>query len=153
MNYKLSKMAKLLQATVLVAGLSACGDKPQAPTFHDQPKGYVEFYMPESRPGEESIGIDTQIYQIENGQRVFLGMTRKWSGLAVPKRGLTVTATPGEHDYVIVYDSAEATARVAVKEGGYHKVRIDMTGMTHQEMIGATRQLRFGLQASVEPPQ
>jgi len=62
-------------------------------------------------------------------------------------------ATPGEHDFVIVYEGAETTAKVAVKENGYHRVRINMTGMSQQEMIGATRQLRFGLQAVVEPAQ
>lgn len=151
MNNTLSKMANLLQATVLVLGLSACGDKPQEETFSNMAKGYVEFYMPESSPGQESTGVDTQIFQIENGQRVFKGMTRKWKGLAEPKRGLTITVAPGEHDFVIVYDSAEAPVRLSVRENGYHKVRIEMAGLTHHEMVGATRQLRFGLRANVEP--
>lgn len=158
MNYKLSKMVSLLQVAVLVTGLSACGDKPQEGVFSnapklDEPRGYVEFYMPESRPGEASIGVDTQIYQIENGQRVFKGMTQKWKSLAEPKRGLTVTTTPGEHDFVIVHEGAKTTAKVAVKQNGYHRVRISMTGMSQQEMVGITRQLRFGLQASVEPEE
>lgn len=137
----------------MISGLTACTDKPQETAFSEEPKGYVEFAMPESAPGEASIGVDTQVYQIENGQRVFKGMTRKWKGLAEQKRGLTIVATPGEHDFVIVYEGAEATAKVAVKQNGYHRVRISMTGMSQQEMIGTTRQLRFGLQAVVEPAQ
>ena len=149
---------KFVAGLWLIFGLTACTDKPQEAAFSEEPKineprGYVEFAMPESAPGEASIGVDTQIYQIENGQRVFKGMTRKWKGLAEQKRGLTIVATPGEHDFVIVYEGAEAAAKVAVKQNGYHRVRISMTGMSQQEMIGTTRQLRFGLQAAVEPAQ
>lgn len=133
----------------LLAGLAACNDQPEV-DFSEGPKGYVEFYMPETRMGEESIGVDTQVYRIENGRRVFLGMTRKWKGLAEPKRGLTVAAPPGEQSFLVVLDRAEAPVTVKIEEGGYHKVRIDMTGLSHEQVIGATRQLRFGLQATVE---
>jgi hypothetical protein len=139
-----------IAAVFLMIWLAACGDKPEA-AFSEEPKGYVEFYMPAARPGEEDIGVDTQIYQIEHGQRVFKGMTRKWSGLSESKRGLTIAAAPGEQSFVIVYDSTEAPVKLQVEQGGYHKVRITMTGLSAEQMIGATRQLRFGLQASVEP--
>lgn len=154
---------KFVAGLWLIVGLAACTDKPQeaamseAPKINEpkvnEPRGYVEFAMPESAPGEASIGVDTQIYQIENGQRVFKGMTRKWKGLAEQKRGLTVVARPGEHDFVVVHEGAQATVKVAVKQNGYHRVRISMTGLSQQEMIGTTRQLRFGLQAVVEPSQ
>jgi hypothetical protein len=54
---------------------------------------------------------------------------------------------------VVAYDTIAAPVRVRVEEGGYHKVRIDMTGVSAEQIIGATRQLRFGLEASVEPAQ
>ncbi len=138
-------------APVLLLMLAACGEKPAEPAFKDEPKGYVEFYMLESAPGQASIGVDTQIFQIENGQRVFKGMTRKWKGLAESKRGLTVTSPPGEQDFVVVYENSEAPVKLYVSENGYHKVRIDMVGMTKHEVIGTTSQMRFGLKTSVEP--
>lgn len=139
-------------APVLLLMLAACGEKPTEPAFKDEPRGYVEFYMPESAPGQASIGVDTQIFQIENGQRVFKGMTRKWKNLAASKRGLTVTTPPGVQAFVVVYENSEAPVKLNVIENGYHKVRIDMVGMTKQEVIGATSQMRFGLKAVEETP-
>jgi hypothetical protein len=80
-----------------------------------------------------------------------MGMTRKWKGLAESKRGLTIAVPPGEQFFLVVHETAESPVTVNVVEGGYHKVRIDMTGVSHEQVIGATRQLRFGLKASVEP--
>lgn len=134
----------------LLGGLAACGDKPEA-NFSNEPRGYVEFYLPAAKPGEEDIGVDTQIYRIENNKREFLGMTQKWQGLAEPRRGLTISAPPGEQVFVVVHGSAEAPVAIKVEEGGYHRVRIEMTGLGYQQMIGTTRQLRFGLQATAEP--
>jgi hypothetical protein len=136
---------------ILLIGLAACGEKFEAAPFSEEPRGYVEFYMPAAMPGEEDLGVDTQIYQIENGQRVFKGMTLKWNGLSEPKRGLTVAAAPGEQSFLIVYDSTEVPVKLKVEQGGYHKVRIAMTGLSSEQIIGTTRQYRFGLEATVEP--
>jgi hypothetical protein len=148
---KHKKFPAAIAALFLLAGLAGCGDKSQEPAFSEAPRGYVEFYMPAAQPGEEDLGVDTQIYQIEHGQRVFKGMTRKWKGLSESRRGLTVASPPGEQDFVVVYDSIFAPVRVRVEAGGYRKVRIDMTGLSAEQVIGATRQLRFGLQATTEP--
>ena len=147
---KRKRFQAVLAAIFLLAGLAACGDKPEA-AFSEEPRGYVEFYMPEPRLGEESIGIDTQVYRIENGKRVFLGMTRKWKNLAEPRRGLTISVPPGEQAFIVVYGGAEAPVTVKVEEGGYHRVRIEMTGVSYQQVIGTTRQLRFGLRATLMP--
>jgi hypothetical protein len=142
---------RLIAGVILLAGLAACGDKFEEAPFSEEARGYVEFYMPAAMPGEEDLGVDTQIYQIENGQRVFKGMTKKWNGLAEPKRGLTVAAAPGERSFVIVYDRTEVPVKLRIEKDGYRKVRIDMTGLTSEQRIGVTRQYRFGLQATVEP--
>ncbi len=139
-----------ITAIFLLAGLAACGNKSE-PAFSEEPKGYVEFYMTETRLGEESVGIDTQVYRIENGKRVFLGMTQKWKHLAEPRRGLTVSAPPGEQAFVVVYGGAEAPVTVKVEEGAYQRVRIEMTGLSSRQVIGATHQLSFGLKAAPEP--
>jgi hypothetical protein len=145
------KPGRLLAGLILLVGLTACGDKFEEAPFSEEPRGYVEFYMPAANPGEEDLGVDTQIYQIENGRRVFKGMTKKWKGLAESKRGLTVAAAPGEQSFVIVYDRTEVPVKLKIEKDGYRKVRIDMAGLTSEQMIGATRQYRFGLQATVEP--
>ena len=144
---------RFLAGMVLLAGLAGCGDEFEEAPFSAAPRGYVEFYMPAARPGEEDIGVDTQIYQIENGQRVFKGMTIKWKGLAEPKRGLTVATMLGEQSFVIVYDKIEVPVKLRVEKGSYRKVRIDMTGLRADRMLGTSLQYRFGLQATVEPAQ
>jgi hypothetical protein len=147
---KPTRFQAAVAAIFLLAGLAACGDKSE-PAFSDDPKGYVEFYLPEPRLGDENVGIDLQVYRIENGKRVFLGMTQKWKNLAEPRRGLTIAAPPGEQGFVVVYGSAEAPVTVKVEEGGYHRVRIEMTGLSSQQVIGTMRQLSFGLKATPEP--
>ena len=148
----LSRFQAALLAVFLLSGLAACGDKPET-AFSGVHRGFVEFYLPEPRLGEESLGIDTQVYRIENGQRVFLGMTQKWMNLAEPRRGLTVTVPPGNLDFVVVYGNAEAPFNLIVHEGTYHRVRIELTGLSSQQLIGTTRQLSFGLKAMPEPPR
>lgn len=135
---------------MLLIGLGGCGDKPEA-AFNEGPRGYVEFYMPETRLGEESVDVDTQVFRIEKGSRQFLGMTQKWDKLAEPRRGLTVTVPPGEQSFVVVFGSAEAPVRVKVGEGEYRRVRIEMTGLNARQVLGTTRQLSFGLKATPEP--
>lgn len=142
----------LLSGLFLLLGLAACGDKPES-AYLEGPKAYVEFYMPEARLGDESVDVDTQVYRIENGQREFLGMTRKWKHLAQPRRGLTVAVPPGEQNFVVVHENAEASVAVKLEEGAYLRVRIEMTGLSAEQVIGATRQLRFGLKATPEPAQ
>lgn len=148
-SVKARKFFQVIATLSLLAGLTACGEKNET-EFSEEPKGYVEFYMPEPRLGEESIGVDTQVYRIVNGRREFLGMTLLWKGLAEPRRGLTVAVPPGEQRFVVVHGSAEAPVSVEVEMGAYHRVRIEMTGVSARQMIGATRQIRFGLQATVE---
>lgn len=134
----------------MLAGLAACGDRPKT-AFSEGPRGYVEFYLPEPGPGEEDLGIDIQVYRIENGRRQFLGMTQKWKQLAEPRRGLTVAVPPGRQAFVAVFGSAEAPVEVEVKEGAYQRVRIEPTGLSSRQMIGTMRQLSFGLKATPEP--
>jgi hypothetical protein len=141
-----------LAAIFLLAGLAACGDRPEV-AFSEEPRGYVEFYMPAAKPGEEDLGIDTQVYRIENGQREFLGMTQKWTHLAEPRRGLTVAVPPGRRAFVVAFDGAEAPVTVEVQEGAYQRVRIELTGLSSQQVIGTMRQLSFGLKATPEPPR
>ncbi len=136
----------------MLAGLAACGDRPET-AFSEGPRGYVEFYLPAAGPGEEDLGIDTQVYRIENGQREFLGMTQKWKQLAEPRRGLTVAVPPGRQAFVVAFGSAEAPVDVEVKEGVYQRVRIELTGLSSQQVIGTTQQLSFGLKATPEPTQ
>ncbi len=131
-------------------GLSACGNKPEPP-LNEVPKGYVEFYMPETRLGGERVDVDAQVYRIDNGRREFLGMTREWKHLAEPRRGLTVSVSPGARSFLVAYGSAEAPVAVMVEEGTYRRVRIQMTELGEQQMIGATRQLHFVLKAAVDP--
>ena len=148
---KRSRFQTAIAAISLLLGLAACGDKFEEAPFSEAPRGYVEFYMPAAGPGEEDLGVDTQIYQIENGQRVFKGMTIKWKGLAESKRGLTVAAAPGEQRFVIVYDQIEVPVKLKIEKGSYRRVRIEMTGMNADRMLGTSLQYRFGLQATVEP--
>jgi hypothetical protein len=145
-----TRLKAALAAMFLLAGLAACGEKPET-GFSNEPRGYVEFYLPEPKFGEESIGIDIQVYRIENGKRVFLGMTQKWKHLAEPRRGLTVPVPPSEQSFVVAYGSAEAPVTVKVEEGAYQRVRIEMTGLSSQQVIGTTQQLSFGLKATAEP--
>jgi hypothetical protein len=149
---KPTRFQAAIVAILLLSGLAACGDKPET-AFSEGHRGFVEFYLPEPRLGEESLGIDTQVYRIVNGQREFLGMTQKWKNLAEPRRGLTVTVPPGNLSFVVVYGSAEAPVSLIVHEGTYHRVRIEMTGLSSQQVIGTTRQLSFGLKATAEPPR
>ena len=151
-SVKRTRFQAAIAAIFLLAGLAACGDRPES-AFSEAPRGYVEFYVPEPKLGEESLGIDVQVYRIENGKREFLGMTQKWKHLAEPRRGLTVSVPPGERSFVVVYGSAEAPVSVEVKDGAYHRVRIEMTGLSSQQVIGTTRQLSFGLKATPEPAQ
>ncbi len=149
-SVKRTRFQAAIAAILLLAGLAACGDKPET-ALSEGHRGYVEFYLPEPRLGEESLGIDVQVYRIENGKREFLGMTRKWKNLAEPRRGLTVTVPPGNLDFVVVYGSAEAPLSLIVHEGTYHRVRVETTGLSSQQMIGTTRQLSFGLKAVPDP--
>jgi hypothetical protein len=139
--------------TFLLLGLAACDLDNRETVFQEGPKGFVEFYIPESSQGEASVNVDAQIYRTEHGQRIFMGMTRKWNGLAEQKRGLTVAVAPGKQEFVIVHGDARTGAEVVVKEGGYHRVRIGFTGISQRQMIGTTYQVQFRMQASVEPQQ
>jgi hypothetical protein len=147
-----SRFQAALLAIFLLCGLAACGDKPQT-AFNEGHRGYVEFYLPEAGPEKESLGIDVQVYRIENGKREFLGMTQKWKNLAEPRRGLTVKVPSGNLTFVVAYGSAEAPVKLIVHDGTYHRVRIETTGLSSQQVIGATQQLSFGLKATPEPPR
>lgn len=136
----------------LLIGLTACGKPEPGTAFDDGPKGYVEFYLPESE-GAESLRRDVQIFHVQAGKREFLGMTRKWSKLAEARRGLTATLPPGKHDFVIAAEGAETTASVQVEKNGYHRVRIGFAGVSNQQMIGATEQVQFSIRAEVDPLQ
>lgn len=136
----------------VLIGLSACGKPEPEKVFDEGPKGYVEFYLPESE-GAASLHRDVQVFHVLGGEREFLGMTRKWGRLSEARRGLTATLPPGKHDFVIAADGAEATASIKVEKNGYHRVRIGFTGINNQQMIGATEQVKFRIQANVEPLQ
>jgi hypothetical protein len=144
------KMTHALGMLVLLGFLAACDSKYQEPAFQEGPKGFVEFYIPEPKAGEEGIKVDLQVFHMDAGKRVFLGMTRKWNGLAETRRGLTAALPPGRQDFVIAHGDAETSASVTVREGGYHRVRIGLTGISNQQMIGATEQVKFRIQAEVE---
>jgi hypothetical protein len=137
----------------LFLGLAACDNKHPETAFQEGPKGFVEFYAPVSSQGGADVNVDTQIYRIERGQRIFMGMTSKWNGLAEQKRGLTVAVAPGKQEFAIVHDDAETGVEVLVKEGGYHRVRIGFSDITHRQTIGATYQVQFRIRATVDPPQ
>ena len=151
-SVKRTRFQAVIAIISLLSGLGGCGDKPET-AFSEGHRGYVEFYLPEPRLGEEGLGIDTQVYRIENGKREFLGMTQKWKNLAEPRRGLTVTVPPGNLAFVVVHGSAEAPVNLIVHEGTYHRVRIEITGLSSQQVIGTTRQLSFGLKATADPPR
>lgn len=146
---KRTRFQAVLVIFFLLSGLGGCGNRTET-AFVDGPKGYVEFYMPEPGLGEESLGIDVQVYRIENGKREFLGMTQKWKHLAEPRRGLTVAVPPGRQAFVVAFGSAEAPVAVEVKDGTYQRVRIELTGLSSQQVFGATQQLSFGLKATPE---
>lgn len=133
----------------VLMGLAACGKPDQETVFDEGPKGYVEFYLPVSETGND-LHRDVQVFHVRGSDRTFLGMTRKWNHLVQARRGLTVTVLPGEHDFVIAAEGAETTASVKVENNGYHRVRVDFTGISNQQMIGATEQVQFSIQASVE---
>ncbi len=133
-------------------GVTACGKPEPEAAFDEGPKGYVEFYLPETQ-GVESLHRDVQIFHVLGGEREFLGMTRKWGKLSEARRGLTATLPPGRHDFVIAAEGAETTASIKVEKNGYHRVRIGYTGISNQQMIGATEQVQFSIQAEVEPLQ
>lgn len=136
----------------VLIGMTACGKPEPEAAFDDGPKGYVEFYLPEPE-GTESLHRDVQIFHVQGGEREFLGMTRKWSKLSEARRGLTATLPPGKHDFVIAADGAETSASLKVEKNGYHRVRIGFEGVSNQQMIGATEQVQFRIQAEVEPRQ
>ncbi len=136
----------------MLIGLTACGKTEPEAAFVVGPKGYVVFYLPESE-GAESLHRDVQIFHVLGGEREFLGMTRKWSKLSEARRGLTATLPPGKHDFVIAADGAETTTSLQVEKNGYHRVRIGFAGVSNQQMIGATEQVQFSIQAIVEPLQ
>ncbi len=132
--------------------VTACGKPQPEAAFDESPKGYVEFYLPESE-GAESLHRDVQVFHVLAGEREFLGMTRKWSKLSEARRGLTANLPPGKHDFVIAAEGAETTASVKVEKNGYHRVRIGFAGISNQQMIGATQQVQFSIRAEVEPLQ
>lgn len=139
-------------AVLLLCGLAACDGQPES-GYREGPKGYVEFYLPEPAAGGEDLGIDVQVYRIDNGRRSFLGMTRKWGHLAEPRRGLTVPVAPGRQDFVVVFGGAEAPVTVEVGDGSYLRVRVEPTGLDTRQVLGTMRQLSFGLKATPEPAQ
>jgi hypothetical protein len=136
----------------LLTGLTACGKPETEPAFDEGPKGYVEFYLPESE-GVENLHRDVQIFHVLGGEREFLGMTRKWGKLTEARRGLTATLPPGKHDFIIAAEDAEAAASVQVEKNGYRRVKIGFTGIGNRQLIGTTQQVQFGIRAEVEPLQ
>jgi hypothetical protein len=138
----------MLAMLTLVAG---CDSAFQDPAFQEGPKGFVEFYIPEPKLGEEGVKVDVQVFRMDGGKRIFLGMTKKWNGLAETRRGLTAAVPPGRQDFVVAHGDAETGISVAVREGGYHRVRIGFTAISNQQMIGTSEQLSFGIQATVDP--
>lgn len=132
----------------LVAG---CDSAIQDPVFEEGPKGFVEFYIPEPKLGEGGVKVDVQVFRMEGGKRIFLGMTKKWNGLAETRRGLTASVPPGSQHFVVAHGDAETGISVAVSEGGYQRVRIGFADISNQKMIGTTEQLNFRIQATVDP--
>jgi hypothetical protein len=138
----------MLAMLKLVAG---CDSAFHEPAFEEGAKGFVEFYISERKLGEEGVKVDVQVFRMDGGKRTFLGMTKKWNGLTETRRGLTAAVPPGRQDFVIAHGDAETGISVAVREGGYHRVRIGFTAISNQQMIGTSEQLKFRIQATVEP--
>lgn len=149
MNRCLNGLRHALWLGVL-AGLAACSEPPPPQAFVEGPKGYVEFYLPEPAAGDNALHRDVQVFRLRQGAREFLGMTRKWSALAVARRGLTATLPPGPQDFILAADGAETPLHVEVEDGAYHRVRIDLIGVDAQQVVGATQQVRFRIEARVE---
>lgn len=145
----MTRAAAWLWLAVLTILTTGCGKPEPETTFDESPKGHVEFYLPEPE-GAESLHRDVQVFHVQGGEREFLGMTRKWSKLTEARRGLTATLPLGKHDFVIAADGAETTANVKVEKNGYHRVRIGFAGVSNQQMIGATEQVKFRIVAEVE---
>lgn len=150
LNWFRNALRRVLWLAVL-SGLAACDEPPSPQTFIEGPKGYVEFYLPEVAAGEHAVHRDVQVFRLrQGGGREFLGMTRKWGALAVARRGLTATLPPGSHDFILAAEGAETPLHVEVEDGAYHRVRIDLVGVDAQQVVGATQQVRFRIEARIE---
>lgn len=142
-------MRHAVLAIGLLAGLAGCDSRTGDAAFDDKPKAYVEFFFP-TEQSESAVDVDAQVFRLENGERVFQGMTKKWSGLTEQRHGLTVTSPVGLQQFVISANGALTHVELKLLTGEYRRVRISFVDVKQHQFIGTTLQLSFGIRAAEE---
>ncbi len=147
---------RVREAVVLVAALalsSGCEEPTlERPPDEGTPRGFVEFYIPLDEPWRPDPGVDAIVYRLEDGERRFEGMTRKWAGLSNRKRGLAIALTPGEYTFSIELGEGSKQVRLRVEEGVFHPVRVTLVEVSSGGGGGALRLRRYRIEVTTEKP-
>ena len=119
-NFKTSKVSLVLKMVIglfLISSLLGClSVRDRVPK--GMPKGCIKFY----KYTRESIGIQAQVYRIENNEKIFAGRTSNW-GFG-KETGLKLFLPPGEYDFLLTLATAETNVHVRVEEDTMTPVRI-----------------------------